>query len=215
MTQQPLYRSNKIFFSKGFTLVEIVVVVGIVSVIGLLIAKFQSDVFSFNRTFSSSFTTADSAQKLLRPMTAEIRSASPSSSGAFPIDSIGQYNFSFYSDIDNDGLKELVKYYATGTVMYKDVIKPTGNTPAVYNTANKVTTTFITGVRNISDNVPIFQYYSSAYTGGAGGEVLPSGGKVEDVRLVKISIKIDDDSNKAPIALTVSSQVSIRNLKQQ
>lgn len=200
---------------RGLTLAEIVVVVGIVGVIGLAVSKFQSDVFSFNRTFSSSFATADNAQKLLRPMAAEIRSASPSSNGAFPIDTIGQYDFSFYSDINNDGTKDWVRYYISGTTMFKEVIKPTGTTPAIYNSANKVTTTFMTGVRNVTDNTPVFRYFSSSYTGGATGEITPSTGAVESVRLVKVSITLDDNTNKMPIALTVSTQISIRNLKQQ
>jgi prepilin-type N-terminal cleavage/methylation domain-containing protein len=200
--------------NQGFTLAELVVTVAIVGLIVVSIAKFQSDVFSFNRVFNDTFTAADQAQKLLRPMTAEIRSASQSSNGAYPIDSFAANDFAFYSDINNDGYKDWVRYYISGTTMYKEVIAPTGN-PLTYNVANKKTYTFMTGVRNISDNVSAFRYYSSAFTGGAGGEVVPGTGNVQDIRLVQVTIRVDADPNKPPAATDVSSQVSIRNLKQQ
>ena len=200
--------------NSGFTLAEIVVTVAIVSVIGVIIAKFQSDIFSFNRSFNASFTAVDQAQKLLRPMTAEIRSASQSSNGAYPIDAFAANDFSFYSDINNDGFKDWVRYYVSGTTMYKEVIAPSG-TPLTYNQANKKTSTFMTGVRNISAGVPTFQYYSASYIGGAGGEVVPGTGNVQDIRLVKVTVRIDADPNKPPAATDITSQVSIRNLKQQ
>lgn len=198
----------------GFTIAELVVTIAIVGVVMVVITKFQSDVFSFNRIFYSSFTSADQAQKLLRPMTAEIRSASQSSIGAYPLDSFAANDFAFYSDIDNDGKKDRVRYYVSGTTMYKEVIAPTG-TPAVYNTANKKTSTFMTGVRNLSDGISTFRYYSSAYTGGASGEVVPGTGNIQDIRLVKVTVRIDADPSKPPAAVDITSQVSIRNLKQQ
>lgn len=207
-------KQSKSIPSRGYTLAEMLVVVALVSVIGIIISKFQRDVFSFNRYFSSSLSTGDSAQKLLRPMTAEIRSASPSANGSYPIDSIGDYRFSFYSDINNDGLKDLVTYSLSGTTLTKEITKPTGN-PLVYNSANKVTQTFMTGVRNIADAVPVFTYYDSTYTGGSGGVVSPTTGSLSSVRLIGIKVRLDPDPNQSPTTIEVSTQVAIRNLKIQ
>lgn len=157
MKQYSSTHKRKKIFSGGYTFIEVLVVMAIVGVLGITISKFQGDVFSFNRYFSNSLSVGDSAQKLLRPMTAEIRSASPSSNGAYPIDSIADNSFSFYSDIDNDGLKEWVKYTLSGTTLSKETIKPSGN-PLTYNSANKITKTFMTGVRNITDGIPVFTY---------------------------------------------------------
>jgi prepilin-type N-terminal cleavage/methylation domain-containing protein len=200
--------------NKGYTLMEMLVVVALVSFIGVVISKFQKDVFSFNRYFTNSLSVGDSAQKLLRPMTAEIRSTSQSSSGAYPIDSIGDYYFSFYSDIDSDGLKEWVKYSISGTTLNKEVIKPTGN-PLIYNTANKVTTVFMTGVRNQTESIPMFTYYDDTYTGGSGGVISPSTGSLSAVRLIGVKIRIDPDTNQSPTVTEISTLVAIRNLKIQ
>lgn len=200
--------------NRGLTLVELVVTVAIVTGLLIFVGKFQADVFSLNRTFSGSFSASDQAQKLLRPMTAEIRSASQSSNGAYLISAFATNDFSFYSDIDNNGGKDLVRYYLSGTTVYKEVTPPTGS-PAVYNSANKKTTTFITGVQNQTVGVPIFRYYSSAHTGGSTGEIVPGTGKIEDIRLIRITFRIDADTNKPPAAVDVTTLVSIRNLKQQ
>jgi prepilin-type N-terminal cleavage/methylation domain-containing protein len=207
-------RRSRYNHNEGFTLAEIVVTLAVVAVVGIIIAKFQVDVFSFNRTFHASFSTVDQAQKLLRPMTAEIRSASQSSNGAYPIDAFAANDFAFYSDINNDGFKDWVRYYVSGTTMYKEVIAPSG-TPLTYSPANKKTYTFMTGVRNISDGISAFQYYSSSYIGGSEGEVVPGTGNVQDIRLIKITVRLDADPQKPPAATDVTSQVSIRNLKQQ
>ncbi len=202
------------FSGNGYTVIEILVVMAIIGVLGIIISKFQRDVFSFNRYFDNSLSVGDSAQKLLRPMTAEIRSASPSSHGAYPIDAVADNSFSFYSDIDNDGLKDWVKYSLSGTTISKETIKPSGN-PLTYSTANKVTKTFMTGVRNITDGIPVFTYYDSTYTGGSGGVVSPSTGSLSSIRLIGVKIRLDPDPNQSPNTIEVSTQVAIRNLKVQ
>lgn len=197
----------------GVTLIEVLVSVAIIGLIVAAVGALQGNIFTFNRYFESSFTTAEKAQKLLRPMTAEIRSASPSSNGSYPIETATSYEFSFYSDIDNDGLKDRVRYYVSGTDLMKDVTEPAGSPPA-YNAANKVTTTFMSGVRNQIEGIPIFTYYDSTYTGGESGTV-PSGQDVELIRMVGISIRLDGNPNQPPGPVDIISQVSIRNLKQQ
>lgn len=207
MKHSPLRRNT------GLTLIEIVVTVGIIGVLSIIVGKFQGDTFAFSRYFSNSFTGADNAQKLLRPMTEEIRSASTSASGAFPIDAISDYSFSFYSDIDNDTLKEWVRYRLSGSILYKETIEQTGN-PASYPIGNIVSRTFMTGVRNQTQGVPIFSYYDSTYTGGASG-VLSSSSSVDLVRLVGVTIILDEDTNQLPGPITITTQVAIRNLKIQ
>lgn len=198
--------------NSGYTFIELIIVIALVSVVGIVISKFQRDVFSFNRYFNNSLSSSNSAQKLLRPMTAEIRSASASNNGAYPIDSLGDYNFSFYSDIDNDGLKELINYTLSGTNLNKEVTKPTGN-PLTYLPANKVSYVFLTDVRNQIEGIPIFTYYDETYTGGSGGVVSPSD-SINAVRLVGIKIRINPDINQSQTT-EVSTQVAIRNLKIQ
>lgn len=200
--------------NRGFTLAEITIAIAIASAVTLVLTKFQSDIFSLNRVFFDSFSAGDQAQKLLRPMTAEIRSASPSSNGAYPIESFGVNDLAFFSDINNDGKKEWIRYYVSGTTMYKETIIPTGS-PLSYQQANKKTSTFMTGVRNIENNVPTFRYYDATYTGGAGGEVLPATGNIEQIRLVHVTVMVDADPAKPPAAVQISTQVLIRNLKQQ
>lgn len=205
MKQSLLLRNN------GLTLVEVIVSIAIMTMVGIVVSKFQADTFSFNRKFTNSLTTVDRAQRLLRPMTAEIRSASPSGLGAFPIATGEAHTFAFYSDIDSDGLKELVQYYVVGTTMYKDVTKQTGTTPPRYDAANKITTPFIEGVQNLIDATPTFQYFSKDYIGGSDGEIVPSDNRMDDIRLVRIVIHLQSDN----VPVTISSDVSIRNLKQQ
>lgn len=205
MKHLPSLRNN------GLTLIEVLVSIAIMTMVGVVISSFQVDTFRFNRSFTSSLTTVDTAQRLLRPMTAEIRSASPSGLGAFPIATATTTTFAFYSDIDSDGLKELVQYNVSGTTMYKSVTKQTGTTPPRYDPANTVTTSFIEGVQNVTSGSSTFRYFSKEYIGAADGEILPSDNRTDDIRLVRIAIELLSD--RSPI--TITSDVSIRNLKQQ
>ncbi len=200
--------------TRGFTVLELLIVLFIVSVVGIGISTLARNIFSFNRYFNNSLSVADSAQRLLRPMGQEIRAAATSSTGSYPIDSFAANDFTFYSDIDSDGLQEKVRYYLSGTSLMKDVTKPTGS-PLAYNSANTITTTLITSVQNTAHNTPVFNYYDSTYTGGAGGEVVPGTGSITAIRLVRITLYIDVDPNTAPASPIVTTLVSVRNLKQQ
>jgi hypothetical protein len=164
---------------------------------------FQKDVFSLDTFLSSSLTAQDEARKVLKNITAEIRPLSPSSVGAYPIAEANPTSFIFYSDINNDQLKERVRYFLSGTTLKKGVIKPSG-TPLTYNPANETIKEVIHDVK--SGTNLIFEYYDKNYDGTTPIDILA-------VRLIKITIVIDKDPNKSPGPITLTTQVSTRNLK--
>ena len=196
--------------NSGFSLVEIVVVLGILSIFTVLIADFQAKVFQLNRVFQGGIYEQTDADNIIKSMAAELRSMSPSSAGAYPIDQASTSTLSFYNDIDDDGSKEKLRYFLSGTSLKRGVIKPTGN-PPVYNSLSEVSTTLISSVRN-GTSTPIFTYFDTNYDGGATSSLsLPI--NVSKVRLVNINVLIDADPNKPLAQLIGSTQVSLRNLK--
>lgn len=206
--KQKRFTSTNIFLSKGFTLIEIVVTVAVVGVIAIVAGSFNRDSISFSRIFQSGLNASDEARRILRPMSNEIRSASPSSAGAYAIESATSTSFIFFSDIDGDGLKERVRYYLSGTTLKKGVIKPSG-IPAVYSSGSEVITDIVHGIQNGA--TPIFDYYDSSYDGTISALSQPV--NISIVRLIKITFIIDTDTSKPPAATTISTQVSFRNLK--
>jgi hypothetical protein len=106
-------------------------------------------------------------------------------------------------------LKEQVRYFLQGRDFKKGVIKPTGS-PLVYNQGVEQITTLVKDVSNAT-STPIFEYFDSSYTGTSSPLATPV--QVTKVRLVRINIKIEKDPNRAPAPITVTSQVFLRNLK--
>lgn len=188
---------------------ETVIAVAILSLISYAVSTFQRDLFSLNHFFQSSLNTQLDARHILKVMVAELREASPSSLGGYPIELASSTAITFYSDINNDGLKERIRYYIQGNKVMKGVISPTGN-PLVYSSGNEAVSTLITGYV-ASSTLPMFQYFPSTYAGTSTALAYPI--DTSRVRLIKISVIIDRDANKSPVPIVVTSQVAIRNLK--
>lgn len=193
---------------RGFSIVEIIVVIFIIALISLAAATFQNDIFSLNRSVSDSIGAQDEMRGVFKQMTAEIRSASSSSLGAYPISDLSQNSFTFYSDIDADGLKERIRYFLSSNMLKKGVLKPSGS-PIVYNLADEKITEVVHDVANGS--TAVFSYYDKNYDGSTSPLSYPI--DVVAVRLIKINIIIDRDINNSPGPVTFTTQVSIRNLK--
>ena len=144
-------------------------------------------------------------------MSNEIRSASESNLGAYPIVTAATSTFTFFSDLNNDGLKEQVRYFVSGSTLQKGVITPTGN-PYVYTSGSEVDTIVVSNLTNGgSTTLPVFQYYDDSYTGTSSPLAQPV--SVAAVRVVKINFVIDADPNRSPTSRVVTTQVEIRSLK--
>lgn len=193
---------------KGFTLMELIVSVAVIGIISLGIGALGRNIFYFKGVFQSGISAEDDVRRILRPMTDELRAMSTSSQGGYPIESASATSIVFFSDITGDSNKERIRYYVTGTTLYKGVIVPTGN-PITYPSQNEVVTTLATNVANGA--TPVFQYYDSTYTGVESALAFPV--NVSSVRLIKITLLVEKDPNRSPTISTLTTQVMLRNLK--
>ncbi len=190
-------------------MVELLISIFIITVLTITVTTFQRDVFSLNFALSGSLNAQIDARHVLRTIVAELREASPSALGAYPIALASSTGVTFYSDVNNDGLKDQVRIFLNGTNLTIGVTYPSGN-PLTYNSANEQKSTIISGIV-ASSTLPLFQYYPSSYTGTTSPLVQPV--DISQVRLVKITVIIDKDAIHSPAPVIVTSQVSLRNLK--
>ncbi len=194
--------------NSGYSIVETLVVLGILTLIIVGITTFQKDIFSLNYSLQGSLNAQFEGGRVLRIMVGELRSMSQSAAGAYPIAQAATSTMTFYTDIDNDGSKEKVRYYLQNGSLKKGVVDPSGN-PVGYTGTEKIET-LITNVVNATSS-PIFSYYDSSYAGTTTPLSMPL--DTLSVRLIKINVTIDKDVNRPPGPSTVTSQVTPRNLK--
>jgi prepilin-type N-terminal cleavage/methylation domain-containing protein len=196
-------------YKKGFTLVELLISIFIISLLTVVINSFARDVFYMSYTLSDSMSAQFDARHIVDSMASELREASQSSLGAYPLVLTGDNSITFYSDLNNDGLEEQVRYFLSSTTLEQGVVVPTGS-PLSYNQANEKISTLISSVVS-SSTQPIFQYYPSTYAGTSSPLTQPV--NINNVSFVKITVIIDKNTNHAPSQVVVTSGVSLRNLK--
>ncbi|MFA5021463.1 MAG: type II secretion system protein [Patescibacteria group bacterium] len=200
---------QKITQPLGFTLAETLIAIGIFLMASSLVLTFMKQSFEANRFALEQSDAISYARKNIDTMVKEIRKASPAENGSYPIESAQNQSLAFYSDINNDGVFEKVRYFLDNTELKKGVIVPTGF-PAQY-TATETITTVSKYVQNSS--TPIFYYYNSNYPTDTTNNPLPTPAAVNQIRLIRLFLKINIDIDKAPDSYILISNAQIRNLK--
>ncbi len=195
--------------SRGMTLVEVLVTLGIFMAIMFAVATFEYNVFTYPKNISGSFQTAQDTQILLRTMLREMRTAQQGANGAYPLVNVGTSTISFFADPDNNGTIERVSYFLASSSIYRGIIQPSGN-PVVYIGTSQINKMIVTNVRN-SSSTPLFQYFDTNYNGTSSPLTQPV--TATAVRLVKINLTLDVDLNRSPTPMTYTVQASFRNLK--
>ncbi|MCL5781800.1 MAG: prepilin-type N-terminal cleavage/methylation domain-containing protein, partial [Patescibacteria group bacterium] len=149
--------------NRGYTLVELVVAISIMLVVMLSVVAFEYNVLDYNRSSKEALNNITDAENILKYMTKELRTMSPSASGSYPILNAATSSITFYSDVDGDGVKDQVRYYLVSTTLYRGVTAPVGSPPS-YNSVNEKTVTLAQGVRN-GATYPVFEYFDGNYDG--------------------------------------------------
>lgn len=194
--------------TKGVTLVEVLVALGIFIAFAVLVGAFQGDIFSFNTRVQSDLEAQMEGRRAIVKMVSEMREMSPSSLGAYPIAAAATSSLTFFSEIDSDSLKEQVRYYIQNGKVYKSVIKPLGN-PMSYNPNSAVITTVASNVAN-GTSTPFFEYFDTNYSGTSSPMSIPV--NVSAIKLVRINLLLNSRP-ASTVPMEIISQVTPRNLK--
>ncbi len=193
---------------KGFSAVETLIALFILTVVGIVLINFQINIFSLNKISSGNLVAQEDALSILKSMTGEIRSLSQGADGSYAIAQAGTSTLTFFSDTNNDSVTEKVRYFLSGTTLKKGVTKAAGN-PLTYSQSNETVKEVIHDVANATSS--IFNYYDDSYDGTSAALTQPVDPIL--IRLVKINITIDHDTKNPPPPLFLTTQVSCRNLK--
>jgi len=200
-----MLKKNK---QKGFSTLEMIIAMFIFLIIGIAIVTFQLNLFSLNKISGNNLIAQEDMRQILKTIASEIRSMAPSNMGAYPITEAGTSTLSFYTNTDSDSLQEKVRYFLEDTTLKKGTIKPTGN-PLIYNDASETIKELAHDMAN--GTTSIFYYYDTDYDGTS--DPLDQPVDIPLIRLIKVNVIIDNDPIKSPPPLSMTTQVSIRNLK--
>lgn len=191
----------------GFTLLEILIAMGIGSSILVLATYFAIDITNFGLFLGERLETQRPLEQTMRVFLRETRSMTDSENGSYPIADAQAASFTFHTDVDADGVIEQVRYFLNGTELQKGIIEPAG-TPAMYDPADEDVRTV---VEYVVPGTEIFSYWTEGWIDEMASLSFPV--TISDIRLVRLQMTVDKDPMQVPSAVIQRVNVTIRNLR--
>jgi len=190
----------------AFTLIEILVAMGITIMITLFIGYFIRDVINFETILSGEIALQQELLQTQQTIIPEVRSMRMSAVGGYPIAEASSSSFTFFSDIDGDGVIEQVRYFTSSTILEKSVTKPVGN-PLVYNPANQIITDMVHDLNMGTSS--IFSYYDANYAGSEPAMAYP----INILLIREIGVQITAKDADTDSTQQISIKIAPRNLR--
>jgi prepilin-type N-terminal cleavage/methylation domain-containing protein len=195
---------NNFIFKKipppnGFSLIEILVAISILTLVITIGSDFIITGFRATTFNSEQDTAVQQARRAMEIITKEIRGANSSELGDYPLSLTEANDFIFYSDTDDDGQTEKIRYFLNGIVIMCVITEP--DAANSYNHAG-ATSTVATYLNNGA--MPIFTYYDNDYNQTS---------IINNIRLINIKLQVNVTPARAPNDYYLESDVNLRNLK--
>lgn len=197
--------SQRTHNTKGMTLLEVVVFVGLlvfilIGIIGALRFTYQGQRFAFEQADATR-----SARAGIERAVRDLREASYADDGAYPIEALTTTSAIFFSDYDNDGKIERIRYFLDGTNLKRGIVDSAGD-PPTYSAGTEVVSTISDNVRNEAVGVPLFTYYDST------GAELADLAEVDELAFVLVRLVVNVHPERAPIDYELRSSAALRNV---
>ena len=194
---------------KGFTFIEIIVVSAIMAIIGLAILGLQLLVGQNQLSVWRNYVNINEANSSVKTMVREIRTARPADNGAYLLDTLGDNEIVFYSDIDYDSQAERVRYTLNGSDLEKGVIEPIGF-PITYPQEDEKVIIVSENIKNQDEN--LFSYYNGDWPSDTVNNPLTLSSRFANTRTIRVYLILNttDDTKQD---YTLESHAQIRMLK--
>lgn len=192
---------------RGFTFVEMVVVVGLTGLVGVGLLSMISYFYRSNAYLLEATSAVDSASRGVNESLALLRGASYGEDGSYPLLAAATSSVTFYANGDGDEAIERVRLYLSGGVLYQGVTNASGNPPS-YTGQSESTSVIATWVKN-SPATPAFRYFDSD------GVELTGTINIASVRTVRTRFDVDINPQRAPNILTLEGGATLRNLRSE
>lgn len=185
--------------SRGFTLIEIIVTVGLVGFLLVIMSTIMTNGLKSYRLGQKEINNNEKAvdavsdfEKIARGATALVAAED------------GTLTFYSYLKGDNHPAPSKIGYYLIGTILYRFTIAPVQvENNFTYPEVDKV-------VKKLAENVvsaDIFSYYNAT------NAELAFPVQLDVIRMIQMRILIDDDQNNPPDPAEQVTSVQLRNLK--
>jgi len=197
--------------TQGMTIIEMMVAIAIFT---LGIAGFT---LLFSRAWQSNSYTLEmgqasmSAAQGVNKIVQYIREARQSDNGAYPVVSADDNDLVFYCDYDRDGKTERIHFYRSGSDVIMGIRRPSSGFPVTYASGYGETQVIASKVVNATGN-PIFAYYDAHYPEDNVNNPIVTPATVPNIRLVRITLHININPNRAPDNVQIQSFSEMRNL---
>jgi type II secretory pathway component PulJ len=196
---------------RGFTLIETLVMILVYSFVMVATADLLRIMYINAATDPVSLNQVDQARTVATAFTNEIRDAAYGNDGSYPLNQASSTQIIFFSPYGSQSSTTVdrIRYYLSGTTLYKGVTAPSGS-PATYNLGSEVVSRVLTNVANGTTSV--FNYYGGTYAGTSTAIVQPV--NVNLVSYVQVDlVTYLEDVRGATTTFTTITGGAIRNLK--
>ncbi len=193
--------------NSGMTLVEMVVVIGIYTILLLVITNSIFSIYQYNAYAIEQAGEIDNARRGMTQWNRDAKEMNVAEDGTFPVRVIQPHRFGYFSDTDADSTVEYVEYVLASTTVTKYTYNATG-TPLTYNFSTPDSSEVLSRfVQNILQGTSTFFYYDDS------GNQLGTSSPLLDVRYIQAQIIVNIDPERSPGEFMLRSSIAPRNLK--
>ncbi len=196
---------------RGLTLVELLISIGIFSLLSMAIAWILITSLRSNEIIWRQLSTQSNARRVLQDVVDNLRRAEQSDIGSYPIEAASSTGIIFYANIDADQSRERVRIWLDGTTVKRGIIQPAGN-PTQYDPGTEQVVEIAHASINTQQGTPLFSYYDTDFTGTEDALAEPI--SITAIRIVRVQLELEEAPGESPVPFHAESVVHIRNLKE-
>lgn len=183
---------------KAFTIVEMIVVLGLLSVLTVIMSQFIARSLKTYRSAHQNVELQEKTAQVLREFEFSARAATEITTA-----SPNELTFYRYYDISTSSSPTKVRYFVDGNVFKVGRSLPVGTFPNV--TYPNETIDLL--VEDLVNSDQIFHYYDNQ------GQELNQPVIIPNITMVGLEFTLDKDPNQPPSAITEITKVNLRNMK--